>query len=117
MSTLARVAGTHTQLHVCALQVSPMVQAYLRTADSTAGRRPERMALTVPVRWCDTGGADTFRCALCYNVDNQQHSKRRALRSGQMHCCVHLYALQICSAQVAQEYLTGNPQATSDQSC
>jgi Protein of unknown function len=42
-------------------QISPMLQAYLRIDDSTAGRRSERIARTVPVRWCETGGVDTFR--------------------------------------------------------
>eukprot|EP00953_Heterococcus_sp_UTEX-ZZ885_P017215 9638-Heterococcus_DN1.PRE.2 len=42
-------------------QISPMLQAYLRIDDSTAGRRSERIARTIPVRWCETGGVDTFR--------------------------------------------------------
>jgi hypothetical protein len=40
--------------------VSPLLQQYLDHHSDTAGRRPQNLKRTQPVRWCRTGGVDTW---------------------------------------------------------
>ncbi|GMH55157.1 hypothetical protein TrRE_jg9006 [Triparma retinervis] len=40
--------------------VSPLLQQYLDHHSDTAGRRPQSLKRTQPVKWCRTGGVDTW---------------------------------------------------------
>ena len=61
-ATLVRALPRQQRVKFDAAGISPFLQQYLEhPTASLVGRRPERMGRTTPVRWCLTGGSETFR--------------------------------------------------------
>ena len=61
-ATLVRALPRQQRVKFDAAGISPMLQQYLEhPTASLVGRKPENMGRTTPVRWCSTGGSDTFR--------------------------------------------------------
>ena len=47
------------QVKFDASSISPLLQQYLDHHSDTAGRKPQQLKRTEPVKWCNTGGVDT----------------------------------------------------------
>ena len=66
---LVRALPRQQRVKFDAAGISPMLQQYLEFPQSSLiGRKPERMGRTTPVRWCLTGGSETFR-----KMENRKH--------------------------------------------